>query len=69
MTYTTDPRTFAKCKLEEIECKRADLNAAIDKECEKYLMAIDVLDELDNDVQRSEVEKRERGLDEKAGSL
>ena len=69
MTYTTDPRTFAKAKLEEIEYKRADLDAAIDKERERYLITLEVLDDLDADVLRSEVEKRERELDDKEGPL
>ena len=69
MSETTDPRTFAKAKLEEIHLRRVDLNAAIDKEREKYLITLDVLDDLDADVLRSEVEKRERDLDEKEGPL
>ena len=50
-------RTFVKSKLQEIERQRDEVNAELDRERERFLMTISVLDEIDTDAIRAQVEE------------
>ena len=54
---TTSLRIFVKSKLKEIEDSRNVFNAELDRERERYLMTMSVLDDIDTERLRAEVEK------------
>ena len=50
-------RTFVKSKLKDIERRRDEFNAELDRERERFLVTMSVLDEIDTDALRAQVEK------------